>query len=43
LQDLGPKFYHARWSPHRLSEQEKAERVTLLRDMLEMMNDLGPK
>jgi hypothetical protein len=43
LADLGLKFYQARWIPHRLSEQQKADRITFSQDMLQTMKDLGPK
>jgi histone-lysine N-methyltransferase SETMAR len=43
LTDLGLKFHQARWMPHRLSEQQKADRVALSREMLQTVNDLGPK
>jgi uncharacterized protein YfaT (DUF1175 family) len=39
LADIGLKFYQARWIPHRLSEQQKADRMTLSQDMFQMMQD----
>jgi hypothetical protein len=39
----GVKFYDARSIPHRLSRQQKADRMTLLEDMPQMMNDLARK
>jgi hypothetical protein len=40
---LGLRCYKARWIPHRLSEKQKVERVPLVQDMLQVMQDLGPK
>jgi hypothetical protein len=43
LTDLGLKFHQARWIPHGLSEQQKADRVALSQAMRQTMNDLEPK
>jgi hypothetical protein len=32
-----------RWTPRRLSEEQKVDRVTLGQDMLQVMQELGPK
>jgi hypothetical protein len=36
------KFDQARWIPHQLSGQQKADRTTLSRDMFQMIRGLGP-
>jgi histone-lysine N-methyltransferase SETMAR len=43
LTDLGLKFHQARWIPHRLSEQQKADRVAISQEMQQTMNDLARK
>jgi hypothetical protein len=43
LADLGLKFYQARWIPQQCSEQDKADKANLSRDMLQMMTDLRPR
>jgi histone-lysine N-methyltransferase SETMAR len=40
---LGLRFYKTRWSPHKLSEEQNVDRVTVAQDMLQVMQDLGPK
>lgn len=42
LVGLGGKFHQTRWILHRRSEQQKAHRITLSQDMLQMMKDLAP-
>jgi hypothetical protein len=41
--DLGLKFHSACRIPHWLSEQQKAERVSLSQDILQTMKDFGPR
>jgi hypothetical protein len=41
--DLGLRFYKTCWIPHRLSEEQRADRVARSQDMLQMMKDLGSK
>jgi hypothetical protein len=41
--DLRLGFYKARWIPHRLSEEQEVGRVTFAQDMLQVIQDLGPK
>jgi hypothetical protein len=40
---LGLRFYKTGWIPHRPSEEQKVDRVTLAQDILQVMQDLGPK
>jgi uncharacterized protein YllA (UPF0747 family) len=41
LTDVGLKSHHARWIPHRLSEEQKADRVAFSQEIRQTMNDLG--
>jgi hypothetical protein len=43
LADIRLKFHPPRWIPHRLSEQQQADRMTLSQDILQMIQDLRPK
>jgi hypothetical protein len=42
LHDLGLHFFAPRWTPYRLSDEEKANRVAICQNLIEMMISLGP-
>jgi hypothetical protein len=41
LDEIGSKFFIARWVPHKLSAQSKANRVDIWQEMLEILEKLG--
>jgi hypothetical protein len=43
LEDLGLHFFALRWTPHRLSDQQKVERIDLSQHLLAMMQGLASK
>jgi hypothetical protein len=42
LDEIDPRFFVARWVPHKLSAELKAKRVEVCREMLKVVEQLGP-
>jgi diadenosine tetraphosphate (Ap4A) HIT family hydrolase len=43
LDKMGQRFFFVRWMPHELSAELKAKRVEVCREMLEVLEQLGPR
>jgi hypothetical protein len=43
LHDIGLYFFAPRWVPYRLSDRQKADRVAISQDLIDMIISLGPK
>jgi hypothetical protein len=43
LHDLGLHFFAPRWVPYRLSDEQKADRVAIGKNLIDMMISLGLK
>jgi histone-lysine N-methyltransferase SETMAR len=43
MHEIGLHFFAPRWVPYRLSDAQKADRVTICKNLIDMMISLGPK